>query len=245
MLKIYTCIAYAHDLRLVVLAALICVLASLAAINLLHHARRSQGHLRLAWLAVSAISTGFGIWATHFVAMLAFTPGIPSGYNIALTVMSLVAAMLLTGSGLAVSLIANWRHGPWLGGAVVAGGIAAMHIPAWPLSRSPASWYWDPVLVVASIVAGAVISAIASGRSVHSPRAREFAGAVPLDARHRQPSFHGDGRVSIIPDPTMEISPSALPADGWRSVALCELCDYRVGAGRRRARYRDRRRSET
>ena len=36
------------------------------------------------WLAVSAISTGFGIWATHFIAMLAFTPGIPSGYNILL-----------------------------------------------------------------------------------------------------------------------------------------------------------------
>ena len=82
MLKIYNCIATAHDLKLVVLAAIICVLASFAAINLLHHARKSQGHLRNVWLAVSAISTGFGIWATHFVAMLAFTPGIPSGYNI-------------------------------------------------------------------------------------------------------------------------------------------------------------------
>ena len=83
--------------------------------------------MRGVWLAVSAISTGFGIWATHFVAMLAFTPGIPSGYNIFLTVLSLVAAILLTGAGLAVSLIPNWRHGPWLGGAIVAGGIAAMH----------------------------------------------------------------------------------------------------------------------
>jgi len=78
MLKIYNCITEAHDLRLVVLAAIICVLATLAAINLLHHARKSQGQLRNGWLAVSAISTGFGIWATHFVAMLAFTPGIPA-----------------------------------------------------------------------------------------------------------------------------------------------------------------------
>ena len=85
MLKVYNCIADAHDLRLVGLAAFICVLASFAAINLLRHARKSSGHLRLVWLAVSAVSTGFGIWATHFVAMLAFKPGIPSGYNIALT----------------------------------------------------------------------------------------------------------------------------------------------------------------
>src|SRR5205085_12189111 len=116
-----------HDLRLVVLAAIFCALASYAAINLLRHARGSTGRLRGMWLAVSAVSTGFGIWATHFIAMLAFTPGIPSGYNIALTALSLLAAIVLTGAGLAISIIPSWRHGPWLGGAIVAGGIAAMH----------------------------------------------------------------------------------------------------------------------
>src|ERR1700686_5857838 len=127
MFKVYNCIAHAHDLRLVGLAALICVLASFAAINLLRHARKSNGRMRGIWLAVSAISTGFGIWATHFVAMLAFTPGIPSGYNIILTILSLAVAILLTGAGLAISLIPGWRHGPWAGGAIVGGGIAAMH----------------------------------------------------------------------------------------------------------------------
>src|ERR1700730_18649056 len=78
MLKVYSCIAYVHDLKLVALAAIICVLASFAAINLLHHARKSSGRMRGVWLAVSAVSTGFGIWATHFVAMLAFTTGLPS-----------------------------------------------------------------------------------------------------------------------------------------------------------------------
>jgi NO-binding membrane sensor protein with MHYT domain len=118
MLKIYNCVINAHDLRLVALAALICVLASFAAINLLRHARKSSGQMRGIWLAVSAISTGFGIWATHFVAMLAFTPGIPSGYNIILTILSLVAAILLTGAGsgdiadpeLAPRTMGGWRH---------------------------------------------------------------------------------------------------------------------------------------
>ena len=54
MFKIYNCIATAHDLRLVGLAALVCVLASLAAINLLRHARKSVGYMRGVWLAVSA-----------------------------------------------------------------------------------------------------------------------------------------------------------------------------------------------
>jgi NO-binding membrane sensor protein with MHYT domain len=147
MLKIYSCIANAHDLRLVVLAAIVCALASFAAINLLRHARGSTGHLRGIWLAVSAVSTGFGIWATHFIAMLAFTPGIPSGYNVALTALSLLAAIVLTGAGLAISIVPNWRHGPWIGGAVVAGGIAAMHYTGMAAFEIEGMILWDPVQI--------------------------------------------------------------------------------------------------
>ena len=81
---------------------MICALASYTAISLLHHVRRSDDRMRRLWLTVSATCTGFGIWATHFIAMLAFSPGIP-GYNIALTGLSLVVAIFLTGVGLAVA----------------------------------------------------------------------------------------------------------------------------------------------
>src|SRR6201991_125539 len=161
MFKVYNCIATAHDLKLVALAALICVLATFAAINLLRHARQSSGRMRGVWLVVSAISTGFGIWATHFIAMLAFTPGIPSGYNIVLTILSLVAAILLTAAGLAVSLAPNWRHGPWAGGAIVAGGIAAMHYTGMAAYEIAGSILWDPILVFTSVVLGAAIGAVA------------------------------------------------------------------------------------
>src|SRR5271170_8302202 len=110
MLKVYNCIATEHDLKLVALAAFVCILASVAAIRLLRYAGHSTGRMRGIWLTVSAISTGFGIWATHFVAMLAFTPGLPGGYNIVLTVLSLVAAIVLTGVGLTVALLGNSRH---------------------------------------------------------------------------------------------------------------------------------------
>src|SRR3569623_1354011 len=118
MLKIYNCITTAHDLRLVVLAAIACALSSFATFRLLHHARTVHGQMRHIWLAVSAVSIGFGIWSTHFIAMLAFSPGIPSGYNISLTALSLMAAILLTGAGLAVAMMPNWRAGPVFGGAI-------------------------------------------------------------------------------------------------------------------------------
>src|SRR6266446_6873193 len=96
---VWSCITTEHDLRLVGLAVVICALASFTAINLMHHVRRSSARMRLVWLAVSATATGFGIWATHFIAMLAFSPGIPTVYNIILTCISLIAAIVLTGVG--------------------------------------------------------------------------------------------------------------------------------------------------
>jgi diguanylate cyclase (GGDEF)-like protein/PAS domain S-box-containing protein len=212
MFKIYSCIAYAHDLRLVGLAALVCVLASFAAINLLRHAQKSSGRARGMWLAVSAISTGFGIWATHFVAMLAFTPGIPSGYNIVLTMLSLVAAIFLTGAGLAVSLTPNWRHGPWLGGAIVAGGIAAMHYTGMAAFEIEGIILWDPVLVATSIVLGAAIGAVALPVGLHGKEEKwKISGALLLTLAIVSHHFTAMGAVSIIPDPTIEVSPSALP----------------------------------
>src|ERR1700674_2944769 len=220
MLKVYSCIATAHDLRLVGLAAIVCLLASFAAINLLRHARQSRGQMRGVWLAVSAISTGFGIWATHFVAMLAFTPGIPSGYNIVLTILSLVAAILLTGAGLAVSLTPNWRHGPWVGGAIVAGGIAAMHYTGMAAFEIAGIILCDPVLVAASVVLGAAIGAVALPVGLHGKEEKwKIGGAVLLTLAICSHHFTAMGAVSIIPDPTMEIPQSALPA-GWLAVGV-------------------------
>jgi NO-binding membrane sensor protein with MHYT domain len=56
---------------------------------------------------------------------------------------------VLTGVGLAVALIPNWRHGPWIGGAIVAGGIAAMHYTGMAAFEIAGIILWDPVLVVA------------------------------------------------------------------------------------------------
>jgi diguanylate cyclase (GGDEF)-like protein/PAS domain S-box-containing protein len=213
MLKIYNCIAHEHDLRLVGLAAFICVLASLTAINLLRHARKSTGNMRMLWLTVSAISTGFGIWATHFVGMLAFTPGIPSGYNIGLTVLSLLAAILLTGVGLYASLIPNWRHGPWVGGAIVAGGIAAMHYTGMAAFEVAGIEIWDPMLVAASIVIGAVLGAIALPVGLHSDEEKwKVGGAVLLTLAICSHHFTAMGAVSIIPDAAIEVPASTLPS---------------------------------
>jgi NO-binding membrane sensor protein with MHYT domain len=157
MLTVYNCVANSHDLRLVALAAVICLLASFTAFTLLHHVRKSIGRMRHIWLAVSAIATGFGIWATHFIGMLAFSPGLPSGYNITLTILSLIGAILVTGIGLAVALSGTAS----LGGMIVGGGIALMHYTGMAAFEIEGRIVWEPALVAASIALGSALGAVA------------------------------------------------------------------------------------
>jgi diguanylate cyclase (GGDEF)-like protein/PAS domain S-box-containing protein len=211
MLKVYDLIAHGLDLKLIALAAFICLLASFAAINLLRHAQKAAADMQGVWLAVSAISTGSGIFATHFVTMLAFTPGIPSGYNILLTMLSLAIAISLTGAGLAVSLTPNWRHGPWLGGAIVGFGIAAMHYTGMAAFEIAGTIAWDPLLVFSSIVLGSGICAVALPVGLHGKEEKwKVGGALLLTLAICGHHFTAMGAVSIIPDSSIEISQSAL-----------------------------------
>ena len=129
------------------------------------------------------------------IIMLAFSPGIPSGYNVALTLLSLIAAIVLTGIGLAVALSRTLPGASWLGGAIVGGGIAAMHYTGMAAFEIQGRIIWDPVLVIVSIAAGALIGSAATrvGLIDGEPKWKYY-GAVLLDRRHLQPSFHGDGR---------------------------------------------------
>jgi diguanylate cyclase (GGDEF)-like protein len=229
MLTIYNCITTAHDLRLVALAAATCAIASFTAINLLRHARGTAGGTRLVWLAISAVSTGFGIWATHFVAMLAFAPDIPSGYNIVLTVVSLVAAILLTGAGLAVSLLPNWRPAPWIGGAIVAVAIAAMHYTGMAAFDPQASLTWSPAFVVASILSGAALAALALPLGLHGSQKRgKIGGALLLTLAICSLHFTGMSAVTIIPNPAATISTLSIPA-GWLAIGVALISFAIIG----------------
>jgi diguanylate cyclase (GGDEF)-like protein/PAS domain S-box-containing protein len=246
MYTVFNCIVTEHDLRLVALAAVICGLASFTAISLLHHVRRSSASMWWAWLTVSATSTGFGIWATHFIAMLAFSPGMPSAYNIALTALSLVGAIFLTGAGLAVAVISISSAGAWLGGAMVGGGIAAMHYTGMAAFEISGRVTWDPVLVAISIVLGAVIgaSALASGLRRDSLKWK-ILGALLLTVAICSHHFTAMGAASIIPDPSIALSETALPSGLLAvAVALASFIIVVLALGGVAIEMRDRRRSE-
>ncbi len=244
-LQVLNCITTEHDPRFVGLAVALCAVASITAISLLHHVQGTTGRMRLVWLAVSATTIGFGIWATHFIAMLAFSPDISHAYNIPLTGLSLIAAILLTGTGLAVAT-APIRRGTWLGGAIVGAAIAAMHYIGMAAFEIPGRVLWDPALVAASVVFGVLFGAAALAAGLHAERwSWRVLGAALLTLAICSLHFTGMAAASIIPDPTIALSETAVPSGPLAiAVALASFMIILLTLAGAAIEVRDRRRSE-
>ncbi|CCD90557.1 putative Histidine kinase [Bradyrhizobium sp. ORS 375] len=180
MLRVLSCLEMEHDKWLVFLAACVCLLTSLAAVNLLQRARVTDGDIRRAWLATAGIVTGGGVWSTHFIAMLAYTPGFPIRYDLPMTIMSLVAAAATTTAGFAVAILGRHRLRAVIGGAMVGLGIAVMHYMGMASLRVPAVIVWMPDLVAASVLFGVVFGASSLLVAMRSESLLSSAGAAGL-----------------------------------------------------------------
>jgi NO-binding membrane sensor protein with MHYT domain len=216
MFRVLTCLTGEHDWRLVLLAGVVCFVASIVAVNIFHRALASQARTRLIWIAIAGAAIGYGIWATHFIAMLAYEPGVSTGYGISLTALSLAAAMVLTSTGLgfAASVPGRWRAP--IGGGIVGAGIASMHyLGMWAL-EVPGRVTWSPDLVFASVVLGMMFGYAALAIAVrYGGRWGTFVAALFLTLAIVSHHFTAMGAVEIVPDPTrwpdaLSLSPAFL-----------------------------------
>ena len=210
MFRVFSCLTAEHDWRLVVLAGLVCLLASLVAISLFDRARASRDRARRVWLLLAGTATGCGIWATHFIAMLAYEPSVAVSYNVGLTVLSFVVATSVTIAGLFVAVASPARWNPPLGGAIVGGGVAGMHYLGMFALEVPGHIHWSADLVAVSIGLGVVFGALALQIAVSRQSIRRTVGAaILLTLAIVSHHFTAMAAVEITPDPAM-----AIPAQG-------------------------------
>jgi NO-binding membrane sensor protein with MHYT domain len=147
---------------LVVLSFLIAILASYVALDLAFRVTAARGGARRAWLAGGAISMGLGIWAMHFVGMLAFELPIPVRYHAPTVLISLLAAILASAVALNVVSSERFRRSDALVGSLVMGaGIATMHYIGMAAMRLPAKCHYNPLLLGLSLLI-AVIASLAA-----------------------------------------------------------------------------------
>jgi diguanylate cyclase (GGDEF)-like protein/PAS domain S-box-containing protein len=207
MFRAFSCLTEAHDWRLVLLAGIICFLASVVAVSLFHRALDTRGHARANRIALAGAATGCGIWATHFIAMMACRPSVPVVYDISLVALSLIAAAVITSLGLKV---AAQNAAPWrapAGGAIIGVGLAAMHYTGMWSLQVPGRVLWSTDLVVASIVLGiAFATAALMVASRYDDIRGTVAGALLLTLAIVLHHFTAMGAVEIAPDPTRTVS---------------------------------------
>jgi NO-binding membrane sensor protein with MHYT domain len=122
-------------------------------------ARAYTGVNRVRWLSLAAVSVGAtGIWAMHFIAMLGFTiPGQQILYNVPLTIVSMVIAIVVVGVGLFIVGFGNGGLRPLLIGGVIVGiGVATMHYMGMSAMIMPDSMHYNMPLFILSVVIAVV-----------------------------------------------------------------------------------------
>ncbi len=151
-----------YDPTFVALSVVIAVFASYAALDLGARVRGRDAGPRWAWGAGAAIAMGGGIWAMHFVGMLAFEMGLPAAYDLGLTLLSLGIAVGSTAAAFAwVGYRGTSAASLLVAGPLMGAGVAAMHYTGMAAMRVPGNLAYDPAIVAAS-VAIAVTAATAA-----------------------------------------------------------------------------------
>jgi len=158
-------LASSYSPTLVALSVVVAALASYVALVLASRVIAAAGRLRLAWLVAGAVAMGTGIWAMHFVGMLAFQlDDRPITYDALHLVLSILVAIAASGFALwVVSLGAGTWRPLALGAMAMGGAIAGMHYLGMAGLHTAATLTWRPGLVLASIAVAVVASGTALG----------------------------------------------------------------------------------
>lgn len=153
-----------YNYSLVFLSLIVAILASYTALDLTTRIAASRGAARRAWLAGGALSMGSGIWSMNFIGMLAFALPIPIGFDVAMTLASIVIAVVASGFALYIVSRDNTTWRDVLSAGVLMGlGICAMHYTGMEAMQIAPPITYEPYLVAASGTIGIIASHAALG----------------------------------------------------------------------------------
>lgn len=138
------------------------ILASYAALDLAGRVTSARGRAQFIWFFSGSATMGLGIWAMHYIGMLALNLPVAVYYDWPTVLLSLLAAMLA--SGVALFAVSRPAMGPWrtcVGGVFMGAGIGGMHYIGVDAMRLPAMCHYSAGLVVLSVILAIAISMLA------------------------------------------------------------------------------------
>lgn len=126
--------------------------ASYTALDVAARLTVAKGRAQIMWLCSGSAAMGMGIWAMHFIGMLAFRLPFTVVYDFKRVAVSILPAILA--SGLALFLVSRetWDWSKLIVGSVLMGsGIAAMHYVGMAAMQIPVVMVYNPRIVAISV----------------------------------------------------------------------------------------------
>lgn len=147
---------------LVALSLGVAFIASLTALDMAGRLRATKGIASHLWLTGGAFSMGVGIWSMHFIGMLAMDMSTHVMYDIPLTLVSFLAAILTSGLALAVVRNGSPTAGRLAVGALLMGaGVCIMHYVGMEAMQMHGELSYDPLIFACSVLIAVGASAAA------------------------------------------------------------------------------------
>jgi diguanylate cyclase (GGDEF)-like protein len=156
-------IAGTYEISMVAVSVLIASIGAYAAFAFSERIRATHTPVvKWSWLICGALAMGTGVWAMHFVGMLAYLLPFSVTYDAFVTVLSIIPAVLA--GGIALYATAGSKIGYRnivLGGTCMGLGIGTMHYTGMAAMHMDAVMRYDPSLFALSILVAAVLAIIA------------------------------------------------------------------------------------
>ncbi|WP_017254888.1 putative bifunctional diguanylate cyclase/phosphodiesterase, partial [Pseudomonas tolaasii] len=141
----------------------VAILASYTALDLAGRIATAKGRAVYMWMTGGALAMGVGVWSMHFIGMLALRLPFALGFDLGITALSLLIAVL--SCGFALWLVNQPRLPVWqlgVGALIMGAGISSMHYTGMAAMRMTPGIDYDPTLFGASLL----IAVVASGAAL-------------------------------------------------------------------------------
>ncbi len=195
------------------LGYLMSCLGAFLGLRCITRARAHRGRFRIVWLLLAAGAIGAtGIWAMNYIGLLGFTiPGQQILYNVPITLVSLVVAVVVVAIGLFIVGYGGSGLFPVLTGGMVIGiGIAASHYVGMAAISMHDSVRYNLALVAASVLIAVVAGTAALLAGLHVSRLwSTFAVSMVMGVAVTGMHYIGMAAMHVYADPGRSMSGSA------------------------------------
>lgn len=146
----------------VFVSILMAILSSYAALNASFQAQsQTQFSTKFLWILISAFTFGVGIWAMHFIGMLALNFACPVHYDLPVTLISIIPSILVSGLVLGGDWFGKNHLSHFINSLILSLGVGTMHYTGMAAMHMEADIRYNPEIFIISILVSIALAYLA------------------------------------------------------------------------------------